>query len=102
MLLIGWLLVLAGVVGLFLPFLQGVLLILAGGYILSRESVIIRGWYHSTLKKCPGLEKKLSRFKKRVRRRSDAAREEDPNGDRSVSRDGCGHVDGIAGKLVDD
>lgn len=42
---IGWLFVLLGVVGIFLPFLQGVLFILVGIYILSLHST----WAHKLL-----------------------------------------------------
>jgi uncharacterized protein len=38
----GWLLVLLGVVGLFLPFLQGILFLMVGFYLLTLESVWAR------------------------------------------------------------
>ncbi len=38
----GWLLVLLGVLGLFLPFLQGILFLMVGLYLLSLESARAR------------------------------------------------------------
>jgi hypothetical protein len=38
----GWLFIALGVVGLFLPFLQGILFLMIGFYLLSRESVWAR------------------------------------------------------------
>ncbi len=39
---LGWILIVGGIVGLFLPFLQGVLFILVGLYLVSFESRPIR------------------------------------------------------------
>jgi uncharacterized membrane protein YbaN (DUF454 family) len=41
-LILGWLFILLGVAGLFLPFLQGVLFLFIGVLLLSRESEIVR------------------------------------------------------------
>ncbi|HSD34874.1 MAG TPA: PGPGW domain-containing protein [Alphaproteobacteria bacterium] len=41
-LIVGWLFILLGVVGLFLPFLQGILFLFIGVLLLSRESEIVR------------------------------------------------------------
>ena len=38
----GWFFIVLGVLGLFLPFLQGILFLLVGMLLLSRESVIAR------------------------------------------------------------
>ena len=38
LLTLGWVLIILGVAGRFLPFLQGILFILAGLWVLSRES----------------------------------------------------------------
>lgn len=46
-LMMGWSLVVLGVAGLFLPFLQGVLFLLAGLYLLSLEYV----WAQKVLRK---------------------------------------------------
>ncbi len=44
---LGWLFIVLGIAGLFLPFLQGILFLLIGLYILSHESV----WAHRLLEK---------------------------------------------------
>jgi len=58
-LVIGWSLVVLGVLGLFLPVLQGVLLLLAGLSVLSSEYV----WAHKILQRLrarfPGLSMRL-------------------------------------------
>lgn len=58
-LIIGWSLVVLGVAGLFLPFLQGVLFLLAGVSVLSSEYV----WAHKILQRLralfPGLSRRL-------------------------------------------
>ena len=46
-LIVGWLFILLGILGLFLPFLQGVLFLLIGLIILSAEYV----WAHHLLSK---------------------------------------------------
>ena len=63
-LVVGWAFVLVGIVGLFLPVLQGVLFILIGLFILSSEYV----WAHHLLQKV------RERFP-RVARQFDRARE---------------------------
>lgn len=42
MLILGWALIVLGIAGLFLPFLQGILLLVAGVWVLSRESAWVR------------------------------------------------------------
>lgn len=54
---LGWALVLAGVVGLFLPVVPGALLILAGGAILSPQTARLR----RTLGKCRERARALKR-----------------------------------------
>lgn len=63
-LLLGWTFVLLGVVGLFLPVLQGVLFLLIGLFILSSEYV----WAHRLLQKL------MQRFPKVAARFEDASR----------------------------
>jgi hypothetical protein len=59
-LILGSLLVVLGVVGLFLPFLQGFLLLFVGGSLLSSESTWVRG-------KMTALRKRFPRQTARVR-----------------------------------
>jgi uncharacterized membrane protein YbaN (DUF454 family) len=58
-LVIGWALVAFGVVGLFLPVLQGVLFILLGLYVLSRESESARRWLRRGRARYPKVDAKL-------------------------------------------
>jgi uncharacterized membrane protein YbaN (DUF454 family) len=62
-LILGWVLVILGVVGLFLPFLQGVLFLLAGLYVLSLESKIARSWLERFRKRHPGTDRLLRKMK---------------------------------------
>ncbi len=62
----GWVFVLLGVLGLFLPVLQGILFLLIGLFILSTEYV----WAHHLLHKLkswfPGISSKLEEAKMRA------------------------------------
>jgi uncharacterized membrane protein YbaN (DUF454 family) len=68
-LVIGWLLIAFGVVGLFLPVLQGVLFILLGLYVLSRESETAHRWLERGRKRYPRAEAKLKQWGSWWRRR---------------------------------
>ena len=61
-LVLGWTLIGIGIVGLFLPVLQGVLLILLGLYVLSRESDTARRWLHRLRDRHPTMDGKLKRW----------------------------------------
>ena len=63
-LVIGWALIAFGVVGLFLPILQGVLFILLGLLVLSRESDTARRWLQKGRKRYPDLDEKLTEWGK--------------------------------------
>jgi len=65
---VGWALVVLGTVGLALPLLQGVLLILLGLYVLSRESRMARRLHDRLLARHPGLRSAVERAKARLRR----------------------------------
>jgi len=56
---LGWALIGLGVIGLFLPVLQGVLFILIGLYVLSRESETARRWLLKTRERYPSVDEKL-------------------------------------------
>ena len=64
---IGWLLVALGVVGLALPFLQGVLLILLGLYVLSRESAWARLLFQKLRVRYPRLDEKIRVWRRKLR-----------------------------------
>ena len=58
-LVVGWMLIAFGIVGLFLPVLQGVLFILLGLYVLSRESETAHRWLQRGRKRYPHLDERL-------------------------------------------
>ena len=58
----GWLLLLVGAIGLFLPVLPGVLLVVIALSILSIEYAWARRWMSSLLHRFPAAEKKLQLF----------------------------------------
>ena len=62
----GWLLVALGVVGLALPVLQGVLLILLGFFVLSRESEWARRHFQDLREKFPGIDERLRNWKRKL------------------------------------
>lgn len=64
---LGGILVLLGIAGLFLPFLQGVLLILAGLYLLSRESETARSWLATLKRRFPGLDRRSREISRKAR-----------------------------------
>jgi uncharacterized membrane protein YbaN (DUF454 family) len=81
-LVIGWTLIAVGVVGLFLPFLQGILFILLGLYVLSRESKTARRWLEHGRERHPKLDAKLRKWGRWWRKRfGRSAREENPEVD---------------------
>lgn len=64
----GGLLVVLGVAGLFLPFLQGILFLVLGAAVLSLTSRRIYGWLGRTLgERWPGAWDRVERFRTRVR-----------------------------------
>lgn len=65
----GWVLVGLGVIGLFLPVLQGIALILLGALVLSRESARVRAVMKRLRQRHPKLDERLTRIQRRLRRR---------------------------------
>ena len=65
---LGWALIAVGVVGLFLPVLQGVLFILLGLYLLSRESVAAHQLLERLRARYPTVDARLHRWRERFRR----------------------------------
>lgn len=66
-LVLGGTLVLVGIAGLFLPFLQGVIFLLAGLYVLSRESATAKAWLDRLKRRYPRLDRRLQEYSLRVR-----------------------------------
>lgn len=61
LLIVGWTFILLGIAGLFLPFLQGILFLLIGLLILSKESVIAHRCLETLKRRYPKLNKPLRR-----------------------------------------
>ena len=81
-LVIGWALIGLGVLGLFLPFLQGILFILLGLYVLSRESKTAHRWLEHGRQRHPKIDAKLKDWGRWWRRRlGRSSREEKPTRD---------------------
>jgi uncharacterized membrane protein YbaN (DUF454 family) len=76
-LVIGWLLIAVGVVGLFLPILQGVLFIMLGLLVLSRESQTARRWLQRGRQRYPHVDAKLKKWGKWWRKRFRRQKSED-------------------------
>lgn len=64
---VGWGFILLGIVGLFLPILQGILFLLVGLAILSTESRFARGILVKLRRRFPNLSRKLGAAEKRAR-----------------------------------
>jgi uncharacterized membrane protein YbaN (DUF454 family) len=67
LLIIGWLFIGLGVIGLFLPFMQGILFILIGLAILSSRSEIIRRFLRHLEERHPHLHEHVEKWKAKVR-----------------------------------
>jgi len=67
LLIIGWLFIGLGVLGLFLPFLQGVLFIVIGLAILSSRSEIIRRFLKHLEERYPHQHERVENWKKKLR-----------------------------------
>ena len=78
-LVIGWTLIALGVVGLFLPVLQGVLFILLGLWVLSTESETAHRWLENARKRHPKADAKLKQWGRWWRRQLGRDRREETN-----------------------
>ena len=67
--LIGWAFILLGIVGLFLPFLQGILFLVIGLLVLSKESTIAKNLLHRIEKRYPAQYRKMHEFNLRLKQR---------------------------------
>ena len=84
---LGWLLILLGIVGLFLPILQGGLMLALGFALLSIGSQTIHLWFRSFMGRWPRIWKRVEKLRRKIHFRlhrasggakRDAAAEEDP------------------------
>lgn len=67
--LVGWSFILLGIAGLFLPFLQGILFLLIGLLILSKESKLARSILSRARAKYPVQYQKMHDFNERLKKR---------------------------------
>ncbi len=67
-LVLGWFLVVLGIIGLFVPILQGILFILLGLWVLSRESRWARRCLRKTRSKFPAADQKMSELQRKFRK----------------------------------
>jgi len=67
LLIIGWLFIVLGILGLFLPFLQGVLFLVIGLAILSSRSEIIRRFLKHLEERYPHHHERVENWKKKLR-----------------------------------
>ncbi|WP_418791576.1 PGPGW domain-containing protein [Phosphitispora sp. TUW77] len=65
--ILGWLFIILGIAGLFLPFLQGILFLLIGLYLLSHESRWAKTQLHKIKKRHPVLYGRFINFKTNFR-----------------------------------
>jgi uncharacterized membrane protein YbaN (DUF454 family) len=68
LLIIGWFFIVLGVLGLFLPILQGVLFILIGLAILSSRSEIIKRFLKHLEERYPQHHEQVEKWKAKIRR----------------------------------
>ena len=69
LLVAGWLVIVLGLAGLLLPGLQGVLLLILGGAILSVASDTVHRWLENLLQHRPRMRGRLNRFRNKLRAR---------------------------------
>lgn len=63
---VGWLLILFGVVGLFLPILQGGLMLALGFALLSIGSQTMHLWFRSIMGRWPRIWKRLEKLRRKI------------------------------------
>jgi len=67
-LVLGWALILLGIVGLFVPILQGILFILLGLWVLSRESRWAQRCLHKMRLRFPATDRRMREWQLKFRR----------------------------------
>lgn len=65
-LIVGWFFLVLGVIGLFLPVLQGLLFIFIGLIFLSKESKVAHNLLERLKEKYPGPYQSMTRFRRRL------------------------------------
>jgi len=64
----GWLLILIGIAGLFLPVIQGGLSLILGFVLLSIASQTVHLWLRGLMGRWPGLWRRMERLRRRINR----------------------------------
>jgi len=67
-LVLGWALILLGIIGLFVPILQGILFILLGLWVLSRESQWAHRYLHKMRSRFPAADRRMREWQLKFRR----------------------------------
>ena len=66
LLILGWLMVLLGIIGIFLPILQGFAFIFIGLVMLSIASERVHGWLERLLRRSPGIQQRYQGLRQRL------------------------------------
>jgi uncharacterized membrane protein YbaN (DUF454 family) len=66
-LIIGWLFIVLGMIGLFLPILQGILFIMIGLAILSSRSELVRRFLNHLKERYPHYHERIEIWEERIR-----------------------------------
>jgi uncharacterized membrane protein YbaN (DUF454 family) len=67
-LIIGWFFVGLGILGLFLPILQGILFIMIGLAILSSRSEMVKRWLKHLEERHPHLHERMEKWREKIRK----------------------------------
>jgi uncharacterized membrane protein YbaN (DUF454 family) len=67
--LVGWSFILLGIIGLFLPVLQGILFLLIGLLVLSKENRFAKDLLNRVEKRYPDQYRKMHEFNERLKSR---------------------------------
>lgn len=84
----GWLLILIGIAGIFLPVLQGGLSLVLGFALLSIASQTVHLWLRRLMGRWPGAWKRLEKFRRRLHARIERLHRRRPPGDDGGAEDG--------------
>ncbi len=68
LLLLGWTLLMVGLIGLVLPGIQGILTLLAGAAVLSLVDPALEQWLDRRLRRRPWARQKLHNLRRRIHR----------------------------------
>ena len=69
LLVLSWISLILGFAGLLLPGLQGFLLLFVGMALMSVASDTVHRWMERSLRRHPGLQKRLQRFREKIHKK---------------------------------